>query len=92
MHGVATPNRVAGYSSATLSEGIAIPGSATDPTTLQSLIHVNAYGVFWNGPTLASGSDYSSSLAAAPRGTGMPPPGASAPARCPVACPVGVVP
>ena len=28
---VATPNTLAGYSSLSLSEGIAIPGSATDP-------------------------------------------------------------
>jgi hypothetical protein len=89
---VATPNTLAGYSSTTLSEGIAIPGSATDRATLQSLIHVSAYGVFWNGPTLASGTDYSSSLAAAPQGNGDASAWGVCPAAVRISCPVGVAP
>lgn len=88
----ATPNRLAGYSVSTGSLGLVIPGTATDPVKLQSLVHVSAYGVFWNTTTLASGTDYSSSLAASPQGNNDALSWGVCPGATPVTCPVAVAP
>ena len=88
----ATPNTLAGYSPTVQSLGLAIPGSATDATLLTSLVHVNAYGVFWNSSTLASGNDYSSALASAPQGNNDAASWGVCPGATAVTCPVALVP
>jgi hypothetical protein len=87
----ATPNTLAGYSPPS-SLGLAIPGSATDATLLTSLVHVNAYGVFWNSSTLASGNDYSSALAATPQGNNDAAGWGVCPGATAVTCPVALAP
>lgn len=86
----ATPNRLAGYSGAMSSQGLVIPGSATDAANSHSLIDVAGYGVFWNSSTLASGTDYSAALGASGNMN------AAAWGVCPgavaVTCPVALVP
>jgi hypothetical protein len=88
----ATPNRVAGYSAGVATLGLVIPTSATDPVTLQSLVHVAAFGVFWNTSALGPGMDYSTSLGTAPRGNGDVTSWGVCPGATPVTCPVPVAP
>jgi len=88
----ATPNRLAGYSVSAASSGLIIPASATDPVKLQSLVHVSAYGVFWNSSVLAAGTDYSSSLAAAPSGNNDAASWGVCPGATAVTCPVALAP
>jgi len=88
----ATPNTLAGYTPAVQSMGLAIPGSATDPDLQQSLIHVSAYGVYWNTSTLAAGTDYSSSLAGSPQGNGDAVGWGVCPGAMAVTCPIAVTP
>jgi len=88
----ATPNTLAGYSPAVQSLGLAIPGSATDTATGISLIHVAAYGVFWNTSTLGAGNDYSASLAAATLGNNDAAAWGTCPGATAVTCPVALVP
>ena len=84
----ATPNRLAGYSAAVPAVGLVIPSSATNPVSLQSLVHVGAYGVFWNSSTPTAGADYSLGLAAAPRGNDDASYWGACPGATPVSCPV----
>lgn len=87
----AMPNRLAGYSAVLPAAGLVIPSSATDPS-LRSLVHVGAYAVFWNSSTPAVGTDYSASLAAAPRGNNDAASWGVCPGATPVTCPVPVAP
>jgi len=88
----ATPNTLAGYTPAVQSLGLAIPGSATDPVLQHSLIHVSAYGVYWNTSTLAAGTDYSSSLTGSPQGNGDAVGWGVCPGATAVTCPIAVTP
>jgi hypothetical protein len=82
------PNTLAGYTPPQ-SSGLAIPGSATTATG-QSLIHVTAYGVFWNTTTLAPGNDYSASLAGTPVGNDDASTWGVCPGAAAVTCPVAL--
>jgi len=88
----ATPNRLAGYLASSASFGLVIPLSAIDPVKQQSLVHVSAYGVSWNSSTLAAGSDYSSSLSAAPLGNNDAASWGICPGAAAVTCPVALAP
>ena len=92
---VAKPNTLAGYTGGgNQANGLAItPGGTTAGGV--SVIDVKAFGVIWQSTTLASGTDYSAALAAAPQGNGN----AGDPANwgvCPTAaavtCPVALAP
>ena len=88
----AAPNTLAGYMPAVQSLGLAIPGSATDPSSQQSLVHVLAYGVYWNTSTLGAGTDYSASLTASPQGNGDATLWGICPGARAVTCPIAVAP
>lgn len=88
----ANPNHLAGYSGALPAVGLVIPSGATDPVSLQSLVHVAAAGVFWNSPTLEAGTDYSPSLATAPLGNDDASYWEACPKATRVTCPVTVAP